>query len=349
MSEHIIIVGGGLSGLSLAWYLTKKNKTVTILEATTRLGGRIETIAGKTGTPLELGATWFSDMHSKLKELIDELGLDTFPQFSGGISLFQTKSFEPPQQFFITAAEQPSYRIAGGTYKLIEALLNKLKGQTIITDNAVTKIDAGQYPINITTNNGEVYTGDKVVLCMPPQLIGDQINILPKLSGELSSLLSTVHTWMAGSVKFVLEYNHPFWRNSGYSGMLFSHAGIVTEMYDHTNFEENKFGFTGFLNGGAAGYEYSIRKQLVLEQLSGLLGNKAMEPLSYNDKIWSDKFTITSPQVIRYPHQHNGHELLQSGYMDGRLFFGGSETSSNCPGYMEGAVVAAHRVATNIN
>ena len=36
------------------------------------------------------------------------------------------------------------------------------------------------------------------------------------------------------------KYKKPFWRENGYSVMLYSHAGIVTEMYDHTNFEEDK-------------------------------------------------------------------------------------------------------------
>ncbi|MCZ2101840.1 MAG: FAD-dependent oxidoreductase [Chitinophagales bacterium] len=95
MNERIIIIGGGLSGLTLAYLLSKRNIKATILEASDRLGGRIQTIKGNLETPMELGATWFSDMHPNLLALIDELGLQKYPQFSKGISLFQTKSFEP--------------------------------------------------------------------------------------------------------------------------------------------------------------------------------------------------------------------------------------------------------------
>lgn len=55
--EKIIIVGGGLSGLTLAYLLAKQGIKATILEASTRLGGRIQTVRGLGGTPLELGAT----------------------------------------------------------------------------------------------------------------------------------------------------------------------------------------------------------------------------------------------------------------------------------------------------
>ncbi|WP_286591479.1 NAD(P)-binding protein [Sphingobacterium sp. N143] len=62
-NKGILIIGGGLSGLTLAHLLFKRNIQATILEAAPRLGGRIHTQIGKLDTPLELGATWFSDMH----------------------------------------------------------------------------------------------------------------------------------------------------------------------------------------------------------------------------------------------------------------------------------------------
>ncbi|WP_343670802.1 NAD(P)/FAD-dependent oxidoreductase [Chitinophaga sp.] len=346
MSEHIMIVGGGLSGLSLAYFLAKRNRSFTILEASNRLGGRIHTIEGVNGTPIEMGATWFSDLHPALRALIEDLGLYTFPQYSGGISLFQTKSFEPPQQFFVPAGEQPSCRIAGGTQALIDALSRGIKD--IITDTIVTGITAMGDKVDITTATGSVYQADKVVFCMPPQLVGDRIRFSPQLPAALVALLPTVHTWMAAAIKFALEYKEPFWREAGFSGMLYSHTGIIVEMYDHSNFEDNKFALKGFLNGGAAHYDHKVRKELVLNQLAGLLGKQALAPLLYSDKVWNDEFLISATQVANRPHQNNGHKLLQSGYLEGKVFFAGSETAPYCPGYMEGAVVAAKQLADKL-
>ena len=125
-NKRIFIIGGGLSGLTLAYLLSKSKYNVTILEASRRLGGRIQTKKGKLETPLELGATWFSDIHQNLSALLDELGVNRFFQFSKGISLFQTKSFEPAQSFYVPESENPSYRIAGGTQNIIKTLLKKL-------------------------------------------------------------------------------------------------------------------------------------------------------------------------------------------------------------------------------
>lgn len=343
-NQRIIIIGGGLSGLTLAYLLSKRNINTTILEASSRLGGRIQTVKGVLGTPLELGATWFSDTHPRLISLIDELGLKKYPQFSNGISLFQTKSFEPPQKFFIPQAENPSYRLVGGTQLLIEALAQKLNPENVMLNTRVIFVKDEKNEILIETSNGSVIKADKVLICLPPQLVSSKIQFSPNLPNSLTQILPTVQTWMSGSLKFVLEYDEPFWRKDGYSGMLYSHSGIIMEMYDHTNFEENKFGFTGFLNTSASGYSKEVRKELVLSQLSGLLGIKALTCVSYFDKIWKDEFVLAGNQIIQRPHQNNGHPLLQQTYLNGKLFFLGTETSTEFAGYMEGAVISAMRV-----
>ncbi len=341
---NIIIIGGGLSGLTLAYLLSHKNINSTILEGSDRLGGRIQTVKGTLETPLELGATWFSDMHPNLLALIDELGLQVYPQFSNGISLFQTKSFEPPQRFFVPEADSPSYRLAGGTQMLIDTLARKLTSENIKLNSKVTAIQENGNELLVITAGGAQLKADKVILCLPPQL-ASQIQFSPILPNPLTQILPTVQTWMSGAVKFVLEYAEPFWRNNGYSGMLYSHAGIVVEMYDHTNFEENKFGFTGFLNGGASGYSQEVRKELVLRQLAELLGEEILNPLSYSDKIWTDEFVLAGNQLIQRPHQNNGHPLLQQSYLNDKLYFSGTESSTAFAGYMEGAIISAGKIA----
>jgi len=342
---NVIIVGGGLSGLTTSYLLSKKNIQVTVLEASSRLGGRIQTIKGSLDTPLELGATWFSDMHQNLNSLIDTLGLKKYPQFSKGTSLFQTKSFEPPQKFFVPEAENPSYRIEGGTQSLIDALVNCIPSENIKLNTAVISIKVIENDIVVETVQGESFYADKVILCLPPQLIHSKIKFSQLLPENIIHILPTVQTWMAGAIKFVLEFEKPFWREKGYSGMLYSHAGIVVELYDHTNVEENKFGFTGFLNGAASSYSQEVRKELVLSQLKELLGEDILNFKYYADKIWTDEYVVSGNQIIQRPHQNNGHPLLQISYMNEKLHFAGTESATEFSGYMEGAIISALRIA----
>ena len=345
MSKKIIIVGAGLSGLTLSYWLSKRNIESIILEASSRIGGRIQTKKGKLDTPLELGATWFSDVHSNLISLIEELQLDKYPQFSSGKSLFQTKSFEPAQQFFVPETDRPSYRLVGGTQKLIETLAEKISSSSIMLNSKVISIKDEVNKLLVETSNGDKISADKVVLCLPPQVIHSEIQFSPALPKVLSDVLPNVQTWMAGSIKFVMEYKRPFWRENGYSGMLYSHSGIVVEMYDHTNFEEHKFGFTGFLNDGFSSFTEEERKEFVIKQLVELLGDEVLNFISYKDKIWTDEYTLGKNQIIQRRHQNNGHPLLQNSYFDHKLYFAGTETSQDFSGYMEGAVLSAIKLS----
>ncbi len=348
MHKQVIIIGGGLSGLTLAYLLERKGFEPTIIEASSRLGGRIHTVEGKLGTPLELGATWFTDQHHELLDLLQELGLNKYPQYTKGASLFQTNLFEPPQSFSIPESEAPSYRIAGGTQTLIDTLKSKLTRTKIILNTPITQVSLHNSNILLVEAGNATFNCNKVIVCLPPQL-ASSIDFASSLPSELKALFPTVQTWMAGSIKFVLEYERPFWRDKGLSGILYSHADIVSEMYDHTNYQENKFGFTGFLNSETAGSSQEERRSNVLRHLSGLFGKDAMHPTAYDDKVWNDSFLVYENLQPMRPHQNNGHPYLQDAYLGGNLFFCGTETSSEFSGYMEGAIRSAKRVAGLLN
>ncbi len=69
----------------------------------------------------------------------------------------------------------------------------------------------------------------------------------------------------------------------------------------------------------------------------------------YNEAVWrQEPFTFLPYDDHILPHQHNGHPAYQNAYNEGRLYLAGSETATQFPGYMEGAVRSAYDVADRI-
>ena len=343
--ENVIIIGAGLSGLTTAYNLKKKNVSFKILEAQNRLGGRIETIQGVINTPMDLGATWFNDNHVSLMTLINELEIEIFYQHSEGKTIFQTKSFEPPQIFYVPNSEQSSYRIKGGTYAIIKKIQNRIGDENILLSTSITKIiDNGDF-ITIVDNEGNHYEAKHVISTIPAQILVDKIQFIPGLPIQVSELMQNVQTWMCGSIKFSAEYNEPFWLQNEFSGTVFSQSGIAVEIYDHSNFEQSKFSLMGFLNGSAINYDKIQREEFVISQIENLFGSIVIKHISYNDKIWDNEFISTSNPKLLYAHQNNGHPLLQQPLLGGKLFLAGTETSKTNSGYLDGAVISANRVS----
>jgi monoamine oxidase len=82
--------------------------------------------------------------------------------------------------------------------------------------------------------------------------------------------------------------------------------------------------------------------------LKHYFGDEAETVESYNDKIWDSKYIQPKEDIFLPPHFNNGHAVYEDSYMNGNLFFTGTETSNTFSGYMEGAIIASNLVAKRI-
>lgn len=87
IESDVVVVGAGPSGLTAARELRKAGHTVTVLEARDRVGGRTHTDT-IDGAVLEIGGQWVSPDQTALIGLLDELGLETYPRYREGESVY---------------------------------------------------------------------------------------------------------------------------------------------------------------------------------------------------------------------------------------------------------------------
>lgn len=344
MKTEVIIIGAGLTGLTLGYLLQQKGVSFKIIEARDRVGGRIQTILSENRTPIEMGATWISKQHTELNTLLEQLEIPVFEQFMDGIALFEPLSAAPPQQFHIPNNQEPSYRIAGGTNKLIDALTSHIDTHKIVLNEPIITIKKTSNKALITKSSNNEYFSKKVITTLPPLLFAKTITCT-SLPSDLIKIASKTHTWMSDAIKFGISYKAAFWKELGFSGTLFSNVGPIIELYDHSSIENTKYALKGFLQSSLSSETLEQRKNKVIRQLQKVFGDQVLHYLSYEEVIWKNEpYTHIDDDHFIFPHQNNGHSIYQQSYLDNQLFIAGSEISPQFGGYMEGAIRSAYTI-----
>ena len=79
----VAVVGAGLAGLTAARLLARAGCSVVVLEARDRVGGRTFSQATERGV-IDLGGQWIGPTQARMRRLVDELGIATFPTHHQG-------------------------------------------------------------------------------------------------------------------------------------------------------------------------------------------------------------------------------------------------------------------------
>jgi monoamine oxidase len=294
-----------------------------------------------------MGATWFGDQHKYLIALLKELDIDYFEQYMSGTAFFQPFSTSPAESVQIPG-QPPSYRISGGTSNLINTLCQKLDKNDVLLNQSVKEIKLHNNSVQVITK--EVFDGNMVVLCIPPKLWAKKILFEPPLPNNLMNVAQQTHTWMEDSIKIALTYNQPFWQQENLSGTLFSNTGPITELYDHCNHKRSKYALCGFINSSFKNLNYAERRARVIDQIKNVFGVKAEDFIDYEVCLWSnEEITFVESDCPLYPHQNNGHPIFNKSFFDDKLVISSSESASEFPGYMDGAVYSANVTAKKIS
>ncbi len=341
METRVLIIGAGLSGLSLATQLVERGHVVLLAEARDRPGGRILTERLGNGY-FDLGPAWFWPGQPRIAALVDQLGLKWFEQYSTGALCFEDESgrVEWGRGF---ASMQESYRLQGGMAALTDALAAELPADRIKLSTSITALNRDNDGITATSENGLTIRAQQVVLALPPR-VASRISFSPALPQATQEIMSGIATWMAGQAKAIATYDTPFWRNAGLSGNAMSRHGPMVELHDASPALGGPYALFGFIGFPPQARRDELHlRQVLLDQLVRLFGPEANEPVSLRIMDWVfEPFTATPlDQQPVYAHPQYGMPRALDRIWENRLIFAGTEVATQFGGYLEGALEAA--------
>src|SRR5947207_3439265 len=87
-SADVIVVGAGLAGLTAARQIVKAGRSVIVLEARDRVGGRVLNHPLANGAYTELGGMFTGPTQDYIQALATEVGVGTFPTYNTGNNVF---------------------------------------------------------------------------------------------------------------------------------------------------------------------------------------------------------------------------------------------------------------------
>lgn len=345
MKTPTLIIGGGLTGLYLAYLLQQAGHDFELVEARNRFGGRIKSLH-VASEAFDLGPSWIWQGQNRIAALLQDLGLQTFEQWSRGSQLYeQADGTVVANTGFMSMAG--SMRICGGTSALTDALVSRLDPARLHAGHAVTAVAQGA----ATLADGRMITADRIVIATPPR-VAAQTGFVPALPDQSISSLRAIPTWMGAHAKFVAVYDTPFWRADGLSGDASSRRGPLAEIHDASPADGSLGALFGFV-----GLPADLRKQAgaeleaaALAQLTHLFGPKASAPLAIQMQDWSQA-RYTATQADASPPQGHPPYRMPPALRDvwnGQLVFAVTEMAPDNGGLIEGALAAAEAAAATI-
>ncbi|MES2543030.1 MAG: FAD-dependent oxidoreductase [Pseudomonadota bacterium] len=345
----VLIIGGGLAGLSLADHLQMRGRDWLLAEAQEACGGRIRS-ASLAGAPFDLGPAWFWPGQHRMEALIRRFGLQVFDQFSQGDRLFQdnTGSVYRNRGY---ASMEGSLRVAGGMGQIVTALLGALPDNRVMTGTAISTLRQTDGRVVATSAHGQI-EARRVVLALPPRIAAETIRFAPALrEGTMKAALS-IPTWMAGQAKFVAVYDRPYWRDTGFSGDAISQKGPLVEIHDASPSVGGPYALFGFV-GRPPEVRAKHRAETIthaIAQLQDMFGAALGQPLATEMTDWAQVPTVATPRDRVGPSGHPafGLPLELRDLWEGCLHFGSTETADGFGGYLEGALEASERVSRAI-
>ncbi|BBX33844.1 amine oxidase [Mycolicibacterium mageritense DSM 44476 = CIP 104973] len=243
----------------------------------------------------------------------------------------------------LLASQGGVLRFADGAQALPLALAAAL-GDRVILNSPVTAIEQSANRVSVHAG-GTTYDADHVIVAVGPAAYRG-IEFRPALSPQRIRLQKAWQPVHGRKVNVV--YDKPFWRADNLSGSALTDREAAPGVLDASPPD----GSHGVLacygtDDTTAVQDPESRKAAVLTTFADLFGAQALEPLHYSEKRWIyEPFHFGCEGGLSVGALTAARETLKEPV--GRLHWAGVETADEWLGFMDGAVQAGQRAASEV-
>jgi monoamine oxidase len=182
-----------------------------------------------------------------------------------------------------------------------------------------------------------------VVLAIPPSLVR---TIAVALPAPAQTFVEAVR--LGRVVKCFAGYDRPFWRDAGFSGEAYHPRGTVRATVALES--DGPAILLAFIVGRAAIDWAALpaidRRRVVIETFVDQFGTAAASPLDYTEVDWGADPWSGGCVAGLPPHVLSAGAAWRAPH--GRIHIAGTESAVAWPGYLEGAIEAGERAASEI-
>lgn len=340
VQTDVLIVGGGLSGVSCAHNLSSLGVRWILVEAGFRLGGRLVNAPGRA---IDMGGAWFWPPHQPLvKKYLEDADM----------------------KYFVQPDDPSCQRIEGGAISLVESLVERCekKGKIVlgfVVKSCIKSLDH----LTLTSEDGRTAVAKRVVFAAPPAVLFRKVIFHPPLSSVKRTSMERSRTWMGNVTKVAVEFSEKIWDPPGFQGEplptnMGLKGGPAFQVYDASTPDGCVVALTFFaLADPADGNDAALAARCVMQLQSvwldvGISHGRTDRLRNYNAHHvvrWPSELYVGG---MPYNGKVNPHPVpdsaLASNEWEGSLLFAGTECDLHCPGLIEGALSSANRVVESL-
>lgn len=344
-SGKVLIIGAGAAGITAGYVLSQYGVDFEIIEAAPTYGGRVKEATNFADFPIDLGAEWIHTDGSILATLINDpnvnASIDLINYSPESLSIWKNGKLRK-RNFFTNFYGELKFKNTTW-FNFFETYMLPSIRSRMMFNSPVTSIDYSGNMVEVTNTNGQVFSGDRVILTVPLAILkNNSINFTPALPASKLEALDQVE--MPDGIKVFMEFSERFYPEMLYTGGVFQLLEGEKLYYDAAYGKDSNRNIFALFAVGEQAVEYATIDtdenliQYILNELDEMFEGKPSQTyVKHVTQNWSKE------PFIQGSYTHGDDSVLGTltTPIDDKFYFAGESYAPSAYATVHGAARSA--------